>query len=45
MKLKNIFLTALATLFPFSSAFAEKDVLNAGDTSWLFISTALEITF
>jgi len=41
MKLKSIFLTALATLVPFSSAFAENDILNAGDTSWLFISTAL----
>ncbi|MBL0700979.1 MAG: ammonium transporter, partial [Desulfosarcina sp.] len=41
MKFRSIILTAIATLIPFSSAFAEKDILNTGDTSWMFVSTAL----
>ncbi|WDN89725.1 ammonium transporter, Amt family [Desulfosarcina sp. BuS5] len=41
MKFRSMFLAAIATLIPFSSAFAEKDVLNTGDTSWMFVSTAL----
>ena len=41
MRFRSMLLTAIATLIPFSSAFAEKDVLNTGDTSWMFVSTAL----
>ena len=40
MKCKSIIATAILTLMPFSSAFAE-DVLNSGDTAWIIVSTAL----
>jgi len=40
MKCKLILLTAVLTVLPFSSAFAE-DVLNSGDTAWIIVSTAL----
>jgi Amt family ammonium transporter len=40
MKLKSMLLTMLLVVLPFSSAFAE-DTLNAGDTAWIIVATAL----
>lgn len=41
MKLKKFLLTAALSLTPLSEALAEEEVLNAGDTSWMIVSTAL----
>ena len=43
MKFRSMLLTAIATLIPFSSAFAEKDVLHTGDTSFLVTNTSAAI--
>ncbi|MGD9876520.1 MULTISPECIES: ammonium transporter [Desulfococcus] len=40
MKCKLILLTAVLTVLPFSSAFAQ-DVMNSGDTAWIIVSSAL----
>ncbi|WP_373501984.1 ammonium transporter [Desulfococcus sp.] len=40
MKCKSILTTAVLTLLPFSTAFAE-DAINSGDTAWIIVSTAL----
>ncbi|CAN2041854.1 ammonia/ammonium transporter [Candidatus Magnetomoraceae bacterium gMMP-15] len=39
-KVKTLILTALISLIPFSSVFAD-DVLDSGDTAWMIVSTAL----
>jgi Amt family ammonium transporter len=41
MKLKIFFLTAIFSILPFFSAFAEGDALDSGDTAWIIVSTAL----
>lgn len=41
MKLKGLFLTVFLWIFPFSTAFAEGDVINTGDTAWIIVATAL----
>lgn len=41
MKLKSLFIAATLLIIPFSSAFAEENVLNSGDTAWMIVSTAL----
>jgi Amt family ammonium transporter len=41
MKLKSLFIAATLSIIPFSSAFAEENVLNSGDTAWMIVSTAL----
>lgn len=41
MKLKTLFIAATLSIIPFSSAFAEENVLNSGDTAWMIVSTAL----
>jgi ammonium transporter, Amt family len=40
MKTKSLIITLWLLLIPFSTAFAE-DVLNAGDTAWIIVATAL----
>lgn len=41
MKLKTLFMTATLSIIPFSSALAEENLLNSGDTAWMIVSTAL----
>ena len=41
MKTKSLMTALWLLLIPFSSAFAEEDVLNAGDTAWIIVATAL----
>ena len=41
MNRKSLFLLAIILLLPFSSAFAEGEVLNSGDTAWMIVATAL----
>ena len=41
MKRKSVALTGIISAIPFSSAFAGTDGLNAGDTAWVIIATAL----
>ncbi len=41
MKLKALFIAATLSIIPFSSAFAEENLLNSGDTAWMIVSTAL----
>ena len=41
MKTKSLFITAIVSLIPFSSAFAGKEALNSGDTAWIIVATAL----
>lgn len=41
MKTKSLFITAIVSLIPFSSAFAGEEALNSGDTAWIMVATAL----
>ncbi|MBC8199494.1 MAG: ammonium transporter [Desulfobacteraceae bacterium] len=41
MKTKSLFITAIVSLIPFSSAFAGEEALNSGDTAWIIVATAL----
>ena len=41
MKPKTTLLTMVLSFYPFSSALAEGNTLNSGDTSWIIVSTAL----
>jgi len=41
MRLKSLAATGILTLLPFSNAFADEAVLNAGDTAWIIVATAL----
>ena len=41
MKLNKFLITTALSLLPLSEALAEEAVLNAGDTSWVIVSTAL----
>ncbi len=41
MKLKSLAIAALLLFFPFSAALADEGTLNAGDTAWIIVATAL----
>lgn len=41
MKMKSLITALWLLLIPFSTAFAEEDVLNTGDTAWIIVATAL----
>jgi Amt family ammonium transporter len=41
MRLKSLAIAALLLFFPFSAALADEGTLNAGDTAWIIVATAL----
>jgi len=41
MKIRSLFLAGIPAFVPVSYAFAGEDVLNAGDTAWIIVATAL----
>ena len=41
MKMKSLITALWLLLIPFSTAFAQEDALNTGDTAWIIVATAL----
>ncbi len=41
MRFKNLLIIGALLLLPFSTAFADDGTLNAGDTAWIIVATAL----
>ncbi|MCP4719444.1 MAG: ammonium transporter, partial [Desulfobacteraceae bacterium] len=41
MRLRSLVIAAFLLFLPFSAALADEGTLNAGDTAWIIVATAL----